>query len=140
MKTVLPAALVAILSTSALATDSVIAKLDPAWAEVEKKTVKLLGQQGQRQLVDMAYAEIATDACPRLELNQKAMSEGFDRLSAGKKTPAEDPSYERNLMTYFGVYTGLILSESFIDKESFCQQVEGVKQRKGGPTQFWTAK
>ncbi|MGY6216979.1 hypothetical protein ACW73L_17620 [Methylolobus aquaticus] len=132
--------LAAVMNVSVGATDPSVAKLDPAWAELEKKTTQLLGQEGQRQVVDMAYAEIATDACGGLTLNQKAMTEGFDQLAeAGNKATAGRQSYERGMMAYFGVYTGLILAESFLDKRSFCDGVERAKVRKGGPSRFWTS-
>ena len=43
-------------------------------------------------------------------------------------------------MTDFGVYTGLVVAESFLDKQGFCQAVETIKAKHGGPSQFWTAK
>ena len=130
--------LAAAINVSAWAADPSVAKLDPAWAELEKKTIQILGQEGQRQVVDMAYAEIATDACGGLVLNQKAMTEGFDHLSeAGNRTTGGRQSYERGMMAYFGVYTGLILAESFLDKHSFCDGVQRAKQRSGGPSRFW---
>ena len=135
-------ALSALLSIPVWAEDSVFSKLDPAWTEVEKKAVQALGQPVQRQLVDMAYAEIATDACPGIVLSKTAMTGGFDQISAssGKTNAVEKQTFDRNMMAFFGVYTGLILAESFIDKEAFCAGVDGVKQRKSGPTKFWTAK
>ena len=132
--------LVTVLTVPALAADPSVAKLDPAWAELERKTIKLLGQEGQRQVVDMAYAEIASDACGGLVLNPKAMTEGFDHLAeAGNKATGGRQSFERGMMAYFGVYTGLILAESFLDKNSFCEGVERVRQRSGGPSKFWTS-
>jgi len=133
--------LLATLHMSAWAVDPSVTKLDPAWAKLEKNTIQLVGPEGQRQLVDMAYAEIATDACPGLTLNQQAMTEGFDRLAeAGNKTGGGRQSYERGMMAYFGVYTGLMLAESFLDKPSFCDGVERVKQKNGGPGKFWIAR
>ncbi len=135
-------ALVSLLFSAESVADSVTSKLDPAWTEVEKKTIKAVGQQFQRQLVDMAYAEIATDACPGIALNQTANTNGFDQMVAnsGKTTLAEQQTFERNMMAFLGVYTGLLLSESFIDKETFCKEVETAKVRKGGPTRYWAAK
>lgn len=134
--------LASILFSTGSVADSITSKLDPAWTEVEKKTIQAVGQQFQRQLVDMAYAEIATDACPGIALNQAAITNGFDQMVAnsGKTAPAERQTFERNMMAFFGIYTGLLLSESFIDKETFCKEVETAKQRKGGPTKYWTAK
>ena len=133
--------LVALVHAPAWATNPSITKLDPAWTEVEKKTIRLVGQEGQRQLVDMAYAEIAADACAGLVLNQKAMEEGFDRLAeAGGKAPGGRQSYERGMMAYFGVYTGLLLAESYLDKPYFCEGVDRLRKGEGGPGRFWIAK
>ena len=142
MKKILLITLAATFSASALAGDSTFSKFDPAWAEVEKKAIQALGQPVQRQLVDMAYAEIATDVCPGIVLDKTAITRGFDQMAAnsGKTTAIEKQGFDRNMMAFFGIYTGLLLAESFVDKETFCAGVDGVKQKKSGPTQFWTAK
>jgi hypothetical protein len=129
-------------ATPALAAETdVIRKLDPAWQAMEQRVTPLVGQTGQRTLLDMAYAQVAVDACPGLALNAKAFDAAFGKLAGGlKKDAAEQRKFENKLMAEFGTYTGLVLAESFLDKPAFCQAVEGIKTRKGGPAQFWTAK
>ncbi len=122
---------------------SVISKLDPAWQELENKTAKLIGRDSQHAMVDMAYAEVAIDACPGLTANKAAFDKGFEGLSSDplkKRKPEEQRPFEHQVMAFFGVYTGLILSESFIDRDAFCKDVAGVQSRKGGPSQYWVAK
>jgi hypothetical protein len=139
-KTLIAALLAA--SAPVLAADAdVIGKLDPAWKGMEKRVIALVGQQGQRQLLDMAYAQVAVDACPGLALNGKTIDETFGSLLAAKrKDAAEYRHFENKVMTEFGTYTGLVLAESFIDKPAFCQAVAGIKSKPVGPGKYWTAK
>lgn len=114
--------------------------LDPAWEELEKKAVRLLGQEGQRKLVDMAYAEVGADACPGIKVDNKAFNETFDAITADTKkerNPDQQRSVDHQSMAYLGVYVGLLLSESYGNREKFCQDVERVKGRKGGPSTYW---
>lgn len=121
--------------------DDYLKKLDPAWKSMEARVTKLVGQTGQRNLVDMAFAQVAVDACPGLAINAKGYRDAFAGLIKGKtKNAAEHRRFEQALMTDFGVYTGLILAESFIDKPGFCRSVDKVKASKAGPTRFWRAK
>lgn len=114
--------------------------LDPAWEELEKKAVRLLGQEGQRKLVDMAYAEVGADACPGIKVDNKAFNETFDAITADNKkerAPDQQRAVDHQSMAYLGVYVGLLLSESYGNREKFCQDVERVKGRKGGPSAYW---
>ena len=130
------------ISAPALATEAeVIGRLDPAWKSLESRVTRLLGQHGQRQLLDMAYAQVAVDACPGLTLKDKAYEEGFSRLAgAAKRHPVEQRKFENEMMADFGVYTGLVLAESFLDKTAFCQSVDRIRRQAGGPSRFWTAR
>ncbi len=136
-KTALPILLA--ISVPALGADAdLIKKLDPAWKAMEARVTQLVGQSGQRTLLDMAFAQVAVDACPGLAINSKAYDEAFARLSKARKNDAAKPlRFERALMTDFGVYTGLVVAESFLDKPGFCKGVEKIKARKNGPAQFW---
>ena len=133
-------ALLMTLAAPAFASDAeIIARLDPAWKEMEARVTRLLGQTGQRQLLDMAYAQVAVDACPGLKLKEKAYDEGFSRLAGGvKREPAAQRKFENEMMADFGVYTGLVLAESFLDKPAFCQGVAKLKEKGTGPDRFWT--
>lgn len=138
-----PVAILLLLSISGLlrAEENVLARLDPAWKALEQRTTRLVGQANQRKLLDMAYAQVAADACPGLNLNRTAFESAFGGMVGGaKKDAAAQRRLENEVSTYFGAYTGLLLAESFIDKPAFCKGVEGVKSRKGGPTGFWSAK
>jgi len=141
MNKTLIAALLAV-STPVLAADAgVLGQLDPVWKGMEKRVIALVGQRGQRQLLDMAYAQVGVDACPGLALNPQAIDATFASLLAAKrKDAAEFRQFENKVMTEFGTYTGLVLAESFIDKPAFCRTVEGLKGKPGGPGKYWTAK
>jgi len=118
-----------------------IKKLDPAWKSMEARVTQLVGQAGQRTLLDMAFAQVAVDACPGLTINAKGYRDAFAGLIKGKtQNAAEHRRFEHALMTDFGVYTGLILAESFLDKAEFCRSVDNVKTRKAGPSRFWTTR
>ena len=117
--------------------------LDPAWQEIEKKVIAIVGQKGQRTIVDIAYAEVGADACPGLKINGKAFNESFDALIEDpehKRSPEQQRALEHQSMAYIGVYVGLLLSESFGDRDRFCKEVDVVKTTKAGPSKFWTAK
>lgn len=135
-------AMLFVASAPAVAADvDLIKKLDPAWKSMELRVTRLIGKSGQRTLLDMAFAQVAVDACSGLAINAKAYDEAFTRLNSGKtKDAGEHRRFEQALMTDFGVYTGLVLAESFLDKPGFCQSVENIKTKKGGPTQFWATK
>jgi hypothetical protein len=114
--------------------------LDPAWEELEKKAVRLLGQEGQRKLVDMAYAEVGADACPGIKVDNKAFNATFDAITADTKKERnadQQRAVDHQSMAYLGVYVGLLLSESYGNREKFCQDVERVKGRQGGPSVYW---
>jgi len=133
-------ALLTTLAAPAIASEAdIIGRLDPAWKEMEARVARLLGQAGQHQLLDMAYAQVAVDACPGLRLKEKAYEEGFSRLAGSvKRAPAEQRKFENEMMADFGVYTGLVLAESFLDKPAFCLAVGKVRDKSGGPSRFWT--
>lgn len=135
-------ALLLMIATTALAADTdVLGKLDPAWRGMEQRVTRLLGQTGQRTLLDMAYAQVAVDACSGLTLNNPAYEEAFSNLAGAKKrNPSEQRRFENQMMAEFGTYTGLVLAESFLDKAAFCRAVEGIKARRGGPNRFWIAR
>jgi hypothetical protein len=135
-------AMLFVASAPAVAADvDLIKKLDPAWKSMEARVSQLVGKSGQRTLLDMAFAQVAVDACPGLAINSKAYDDAFTRLSKGKTNDAgEHRRFEQALMTDFGVYTGLVVAESFLDKPGFCRSVEKVKAHKAGPTQFWSTK
>jgi hypothetical protein len=44
------------------------------------------------------------------------------------------------MMNYLGIYTGLLIAESFIDHPAFCQGLKGVLSRKGGPSRWLQTK
>lgn len=141
MKNIIMTLLLAATPPAFAADADVITKLDPAWQEMERRVTGLVGPTHQKTLLDMAYAQVAVDACPGLGLNNKAFDDAFNLMTgSARKDAVEQRRFENSLMTDFGVYTGLIVAESFIDKPGFCKAVDGIKARNGGPAKFWTAK
>ena len=118
-----------------------IRKLDPAWIAMERRVRGLLGSEGQKTLLDMAYAQVAVDACPFGSVDQEAVSKTLDALaSPPKRAPLAQRAFENEMMNYLGVYTGLLIAESFIDHPAFCQGLKAVLSRKGGPSRWLHAK
>ena len=114
-----------------------IRKLDPAWIAMERRVRGLLGSEGQKTLLDMAYAQVAVDACPFGSLDKEAVSKTLDTLaSPPKRAPLAQRAFENEMMNYLGVYTGLLIAESFIDHPAFCQGLKRVLSRKGGPSRW----
>jgi hypothetical protein len=116
--------------------------LDPAWRVMEQKVTAFVGQQKQREVVDMAYATVAADVCDKLDVDEKTLDKEFNLLSADmqkKSSPGEQAQFEKELMGYYGVYVGLIVAESLQNKALFCKEVENVKTKKGGPSRYWSA-
>lgn len=140
MKRLVPWLLLLVAPTLAADSD-VLGKLDPAWRGMEQRVTTLLGPTGQRTLLDMAYAQVAVDACPGLTLNNRAYEEAFAGLVSGRnKDWSQQRRFENRMMAEFGTYTGLVLAESFLDKAAFCRAVEGIKARQAGPSKFWTSR
>lgn len=114
-----------------------IRKLDPAWIAMERRVRGLLGSEGQKTLLDMAYVQVAVDACRDGSLDKEAVSKTLDALaSPPKRAPLAQRAFENEMMNYLGVYTGLLIAESFIDHPAFCQGFKAVLSRKGGPSRW----
>ncbi len=136
----LPAAVVAETATTAPAAAS--NKLDPAWVEMENKVINLVGKDKQRQMLDLAYATVAADKCQGLNVDGKMINKEFEILSSDTqkhRNPDEQRQFEIDLSVAFGVYVGLVLAEGLQDMPAFCQEVDAVKARNGGPNRFWSA-
>lgn len=133
--------LLTMVATTLAADPCELDKLDPAWRGMERRVAGFLGQTSQRMLLDMAYAQVAVDACPGLSLDQPAFEAAFSRLAGTRKRDLNDQRrFENRMMTEFGTYTGLVLAESFLDKSAFCRTIETIKTRQGGPGKFWIAR
>jgi len=67
-------AMLSVASAPAMAADAdLIKKLDPAWKSMEARVTRLVGKPGQRTLLDMAFAQVAVDACSGLAINDQGL-------------------------------------------------------------------
>ena len=141
MKKIIP--FLALLSGTAWAVDDaeVIQKLSPGYLSLEQKTIALVGKEYQRLMVDAAYANVASSACPGLTFNGAEANKVFSQLMAerGGTTPEAMQDYAVKTSVLYGTYVGMLLSESFLDTDAFCKHTDAVKEKKSGPTKFWTA-
>jgi hypothetical protein len=116
---------------------SEISKLDPAWRQMERRVRDLLGSEGQKSLLDMAYAQVAVDACPGWVLDRDAVSKALDDFATKlKRAPEDQRAFDNEMMNYLGVYTGLLIAESFIDHPAFCKGLKAVVLKKDGPSRW----
>lgn len=138
-------ALISILASgSAFAIDDaeVIQKLGPAWVSLEEKAVKLVGPDYHRLIVDAAFANVASSACPGVTLNGEETDKRFNQMVAekGGNTPEEQRTFIIKATTLYGTYLGLLLSESYLDTPVFCKHVEHAQANKQHPNPFWKIK
>lgn len=115
-------------------------KLDPAWVEMERRVTTLAGQDKQRQMLDLAYATVAAEKCQGLKVDGKTINDEFHVLAEDtqkSRNPDEQRQFEIELSVAFGTYIGLVLAEGLQDLPAFCQEVEAVKARNGGPAKYW---
>ena len=141
MKKLIP--FLAILASPAFAVDDaeVIQKLSPGYMSLEQKAIAAVGKDYQRLMVDAAYANVASSACQGLTFNGAETNKVFNQLMAerGGATPESMQEFAVKTSILYGTYVGMLLSESFLDTDTFCKYTDQVKAKKGGPTRFWIA-
>jgi len=114
--------------------------MDAAWLDLEQKLTALVGSADQRQILDMAYAEVTASACPGFKVDGKAFEQGVNTVlaeSRKKYGEQEMKSVEQKATVYYGVYLGFLISDSYADKNAFCKEAGDVRAKKGGPSHFW---
>ena len=111
-------------------------------SRVDHRVSKLLGDK-QKDLRHMAEASVLADFCPAYQVDQERFKRDFDGLaapSAGKpRKPAEQRDFENKLMTYFGVYVGLLVAEGAESQIEFCQLADSIRKNAGPVSRYWLA-
>lgn len=114
-------------------------KYQAALERVDRKAVKLIGEEKQKTLRELAIAAVLSDYCAAVDLDKDKFTKTFDALAVSQvKLPAaEQRNLEQNLMTYFGVYVGLLIAESTDRENEFCSVAETLKREKRPLSRFW---
>jgi hypothetical protein len=98
-------------------------KLVPAWDNVSNKLIDFVGEQKQKLITNLAFAAVAADLCEGLALDKEKFKAEFDSFNdADYKalSPADKAEFGPKLMTFFGVYVGLLTAEGILEKPAFC--------------------
>jgi hypothetical protein len=109
---------------------------------VDHRVAKLLGDK-QKDLRHMAEASVLADFCPAYQVDRERFKRDFDGLAApvaGKpRKPVEQRDFENQLMTYFGVYVGLLVAEGAESHIEFCQLADSIRKNAGPVSRYWLA-
>lgn len=110
-----------------------------ALERVDQKVIKLIGEEKQKTLRELAIAAVLSDYCAAVDLDKDRFTQTFEALAVSPvKLPAADQrNLEHNLMTYFGVYVGLLIAESNDRENEFCSVAETLKREKRPLSRFW---
>ncbi len=114
-------------------------KFEPAFQRLDQKVAKIVGEDKQKTLRQMAEASVLSDYCAAVNLDQDKFKKAFDALSAGgaKRKPAEQRQFENQLMTYFGVYVGLLVAEGTERRPEFCALAQQLQKDQKPLSRFW---
>jgi hypothetical protein len=149
-RTVLALSLIAILSPAVTsAAEQPVApppaapafKFEAALNKIDQKATALLGAEKQQTLRQIAEAAVLSDYFAAINLNQNKFKQEFGALAAdgSKYTPAEQRDFNNKLMTYFGVYVGLLVAEGTDRKAEFCEVAQNALQDQRPISRFWVA-
>lgn len=114
-------------------------KYEAALQKIDQKVIKLVGEEKQKTLRELASAAVLSDYCAAVNLDNDKFTKTFDALAASdaKRKPAEQRDLENNLMTYFGVYVGLLVAEGTDRQAKFCALAETIQKEQRPLSRFW---
>lgn len=114
-------------------------KFDPQLQQLDTKVARLVGPESQKALRLMAEAAVLADYCATMNLDQAKFKRDFDALSGQgtKRTPVDQRKLENNLMTYFGVYVGLLIAEASESQVGMCDLGQYLQQSQRPVSQYW---
>jgi hypothetical protein len=114
-------------------------KFASALNRIDRKVSDLMGPERQLVLRQIAEAAVLSDYCAVINLDQRKFKQEFDALVAGdpKLKPAEHRQFEAKLMTYFGVYVGLLVAEGTDRRGEFCALAEDALAAHKPISRFW---
>ena len=114
-------------------------KYEPALQRLDLRVAKLMGEDNQKTLRQMAEASVLSDYCAAVDLDQDAFKKSFDTLAVGNppRKPAEQRDFENKVMTFFGVYVGLLVAEGTDRKPEICALAQKLKEDQRPVSRFW---
>ena len=114
-------------------------KYEPALKRVDDQLVQLVGADKQNTLRQMAEAAVLSDFCAAVDLDQAKFKKEFDAVTAGgtKRKPAEQRDLENKVMTYFGVYVGLLVAEATDRRPEVCELAQTIQKEQKPLSHYW---
>jgi hypothetical protein len=108
---------------------------------VDQRVIKLVGEDKQKSLRHMAEATVLSDFCPMVKVDKDKFTKDFDGLASSGITrkPAEQRDIENKLMTFFGVYVGLLIAEGVESDVQFCEVASQIQKNQGPVSHYWLA-
>lgn len=108
---------------------------------VDHRVIKLVGEEKQKFLRHMAEATVLSDFCPMVQVDSDRFQKDFDSLatSSTPRKPADQRDLENKLMTYFGVYVGLLVAEGTENDMEFCELASKIQKNQGPVSRYWVA-
>lgn len=114
-------------------------KYEPSLKRVDDQLAQLVGADKQNTLRQMAVAAVLSDFCAAVDLDQAKFKKEFDAVTAGdtKRKPAEQRDLENKVMTYFGVYVGLLVAEATDRLPTVCEIAQTIQKDQKPVSRFW---
>jgi hypothetical protein len=115
-------------------------ELEPAWDVVADKVVKLVGEERQRRMIDLAYAAVAANICGGLALKGDDFKEAFAVFEDDAFRAMREPDrkqHEQHLLIHYGTFTGLLTAEALLTRDEFCAQAMALRGSGTGAAAYW---
>lgn len=114
-------------------------KYEPVLQRLDLRVAKLMGEEKQKTLRQMAEASVLSDYCAAVNLDQDAFKKSFDALGTSNppRKPADQRDFENKVMTFFGVYVGLLVAEGTDRKPEICALAQKLKEDQKPVSRFW---
>ncbi|MBM4200286.1 MAG: hypothetical protein FJ189_03260 [Gammaproteobacteria bacterium] len=115
-------------------------ELEPAWDVVADKIVKLVGEEWQRRMIDLAYAAVAANVCGGLALKGDDFQKAFAVFEDDPLRAMSEPDRkqrEQHLLIHYGTCTGLLTAEALLTRDEFCAQAMSLSASGAGAAAYW---
>jgi hypothetical protein len=116
-------------------------KFEASLKKIDLKVAKLLGDEKQQTLRQIAEAAVLSDYCAAINLDQAKFKQEFEALAndGANRKPAEQKDYDNKLSMYFGVYVGVLVAEGSDRRAEFCGFAENALKEQKPISRFWIA-
>jgi hypothetical protein len=114
-------------------------KYEPSLQRLDLRVATLMGEEKQKTLRQMAEASVLSDYCAAVDLDRDAFKKAFEALAISNppRKLADQREFENKLMTYFGVYVGLLVAEGTDRKPEVCALAQQLKEDQKPVSRFW---